>query len=232
MSDLKFSAPGWLTPASRAGDVPSRYFGVWSRTLLGTPDTVDTSTWVRWMQLGQWHVDLRVPQMSNDTLQGFSGTTRVSQVGAREMCSWLRLVDYQPPPSTLDEGWMIFETSERIREVGIHSNYAEVWERLPKSTGRRMALTEPARADGQPSARLFVSGDYLMRVCPAEPLGATFEISFGTYADGQLHVEASTIASLTDTCIGICIARIRDHHATVVMDSVTSEWTILERVET
>lgn len=230
MSDLNLSTPGWPAPAHCTGNVPERYFGVWSRTLLQTPHTRDTSTLVRWMQLGHWHVDLRVPQTASGALQGFCGTTRITQVGTQEMCTWQRLVDYQPPRATSDEGWIVFETADRLREDGVHSVYFEEWERLPGSTGCRMALTEPPRADGKPSTRLFVSGDYMARVRPVDPIGPEFEISFGKYAQGRLQVEASTIASLTGTNIGIALSRVGDDQVNVSMDSVDSQWVILEWV--
>lgn len=231
MNDLHLSTPGWPAPAANTGDVPERYFGVWSRTLLETPDTRDTSTLVRWMQLGQWHVDLRVAQSPDGALQGFSGTTRVTQAGAQEMCTWQRLVDFQPPRATVDEGWMVFETPERVLETGIHGTYFEIWERLPGSTGRRIALAEPARADGKQSARLFFSGDYIMRVRPVEPLGPAFEISFGKHLNGQFAIEASTIASLTCTEVALLITRVSNVLAAVSTDNEQSEWTILEWLE-
>jgi hypothetical protein len=82
--------------------VPPSYWGVWSRTLLQTPQQRDTRTFVRWMQLGRWHVDLRVPASGNAPLQGFSGVTEVSQRPEGEVCTWRRLVDYEPPRATVD----------------------------------------------------------------------------------------------------------------------------------
>ena len=220
---------GWSAPpAALTEPVPARYWGVWSRTLLETPQTRDTTTLVRWMQLGQWHVDLRVPVAAEAPLQGFSGTTKVTQVAEQEMCTWQRLVDYQPPRATVDEGWMVFQTPEQVVETGIHGVYFEVWDRLPGSTGRRIALAEPPRADGKPSARLFVSGDYLMRVIPVEPLSTAFEISFGTFADGKFSIEASTISELTGTCTELSLSRVSESAAEVGMDSEPRQWGILE----
>jgi hypothetical protein len=223
------------TPANVPGDVPERYFGVWSRTLLETPQGCDTETLVRWMQLGQWHVDLRVPADAGGTrasLQGFSGITRITSVdtasGVQEMCTWQRLVDFQPPRASVDEGWMVFEAPERVLETGIHATYFEVWDRLPRSTGRRIALTELARADGQPATRLFVSGHYMMRVRPAAPLSPAFEISFGTWGDGLFAIEASTVSELTSSQTSLQIRPIGKGHAEVEMDGVTATWNALE----
>lgn len=223
---------GWpVPPVELAPPLPARYLGVWSRTLLETPDTRDTTTLVRWMQLGQWHVDLRLPVAPDAELQGFSGITKVTQVGEKEVCTWLRLVDYQPPRATVDEGWMVFETPDQVLETGIHGTYFEVWARLSGSTGRRIAVAEPKRADGTPSARLFVSGDYMMRVRPVEPLGPTFEISFGQFSNGHFSIEASTLAALSGSCAELSLSRINARFSEVVMDSERSQWEILEWVE-
>lgn len=236
--DTTQSISSWpQTPVDVPGDVPERYFGVWSRTLLETPQGRDTQTLVRWMQLGQWHVDLRVPaeaeaDAATASLQGFSGITRITAVetasGVQEMCTWQRLVDFQPPTPSVDEGWMVFETPERVLETGIHATYFEVWERLPGSTGRRIALTEPARSDGLPATRLFVSGHFLMRVRPAAPLSRAFEISFGTWRDGLLAIEASTVSELTSSQAPLQIRPIGKGQAEVEMDGVTATWDVLE----
>ena len=89
--------------------VPPGYRGVWSRTLLETPEGVDDSTFVRWMQLGRWHADLRVPTAARADMpaspltelspqqirqltsqqQGFCGTTEVTiDAAGRELCTW------------------------------------------------------------------------------------------------------------------------------------------------
>lgn len=227
-----FITGGWPAPPNGpSGPVPERYCGVWSRTLLETPETRDTTTLVRWMQLGQWHVDLRLPLAPDAAMQGFSGITKVTHVDGQEICTWQRLVDYQPPRATVDEGWMIFETPEQVLETGIHGAYFEAWDRLPGSTGRRMAVAEPKRADGKPGARLFVSGNYLMRVRPAEPLDPSFEISFGQFSDGRFSIEASTLSALTGTCTELFLSRVNDSVAEVFMGSVRSKWEILEWVE-
>lgn len=215
-------------PVPPENPVPPRYWGVWSRTLLETPQQRDTTTLVRWMQLGQWHVDLRVPADPLGPLQGFSGITQVTSEGAREICTWQRLVDLEPPRATVDEGYMVFETPEKVLETGIHGVYFEVWERLPGSLGRRIALAEPARTDGSCSARLFVAGAYLMRVRPAPPLEPAFEISFGTFSQGRFCIEASTQPALAGTCIDLSVARLSPALAEVRMDCTSSAWDILE----
>lgn len=225
-------------PAASTDPVPECYFGVWSRTLLETPEGRDTQTLVRWMQLGQWHVDLRVPadvSAARSSLQGFSGITRITQVdtptAVREMCTWHRLVDFQPPRATVDEGWMVFDSPERVLETGIHSTYFEVWDRLPGSTGRRIALAEPVGRHGRPTARLFVSGEYLMWVRPAEPLSPAFEISFGTWRQGVFAIEASTVPERRPSQTALHIQPIGKHQAEVRLDGVTAVWDVLEWVD-
>jgi hypothetical protein len=163
-----------------ASEVPDHYRGVWVRTLLETPTRRDDQTFVRWLQTGLWHADLRVPaglerpthapaqctpaeQAALATQQGFCGVTEVQARAEGEVCTWHRQIDYQPPGLTPDAGWMAFESSERVIETGVHGVYREVWERLPDSTGRSIVLTH-ADAGGGPETRLLVAGRYLMRV--------------------------------------------------------------------
>lgn len=155
--------------------VPDRYHGVWQRTLLQTPTVRDTTTWVRWLQTGLWHGDLRVPpdtdrrtQAGRAEQQGFGGTTLITRPDAAqpEVCTWQRQIDLQPPRSTPDAGHMVFESPDCVHETGIHGAYVEVWERLPGSLGTRIALAG-LDAHGQPTAeRLLLAGRYLMHLRP------------------------------------------------------------------
>ena len=224
--------------------VPQRYFGVWSRTLLQTPEQHDTTTFVRWMQLGLWHVDLRIPVAAHGAKQGFCGITQVTQRAGGEVCTWRRLVDYQPPRATVDEGFMVFKTPEQVVETGIHGVYHEVWDRLPGSTGRQIALAQKAqhtdphtnRHSGQRAAdatsasgvRLFVSDDFVMRVQPCQPIGPAFEISFGRLENGVWHVEQSTLAALAGQRIALRFAQSAPDQATVQTDGAQGAWDILE----
>jgi hypothetical protein len=159
--------------------VPERYQGVWARTLLETPEGRDTTTWVRWLQTSQWHADLRVPHGLDRSRvaglaeqQGFCGITQITpaQDEQAEICTWHRHHDVQPPRSTPDAGTMVFESSERVIERGVHGNYLEVWERLPESLGRRTVL-QALNANGQPTdERLLIAGDCLMHVRPRSAL--------------------------------------------------------------
>ncbi len=241
--------------------VPSRYHGVWQRTLLETPEGRDTTTWVHWLQTGLWHGDLRVPADADRSTpqgralqQGFGGTTAITRPAPHqpEVCTWQRTIDLQPPRSTPDAGHMVFETTERVIETGIHGTYLEVWERLPGSVGRRIALARLG-ADAEPTAeRLLVSGQFLMRLRPravAWPEGTQpdetldtlvqrhadaadalldFEIAFGRWSDGVCTVERASIPSLEGTATSCVIDRVSDTEARVVLGGSPSNWRVLE----
>lgn len=155
--------------------VPAAYHGVWARTLLETPEGRDTTTWVRWVQTSRWHGDLRVPPGADRRdasglaqQQGFGGITEVSRASPLqpEICTWHREIDLQPPRPTPDAGLMTFQAPERVIETGVHGRYLEVWERLPGSVGRRIALAR-RDAHGLPTQeRLLVCGVYVMHLRP------------------------------------------------------------------
>lgn len=107
MTDI--SANAWDAVAPPATDtVPPHYRGVWTRTLLETPTVRDTTTIVRWMQLGRWHADLRISTGARTALQGFSGITQVSKTTQGEVCTWHRVVDYLPPgPTPTQAPWCL-----------------------------------------------------------------------------------------------------------------------------
>ena len=157
-----------------ADPVPERYHGVWARTLLETPAGRDTSTFVRWLQTAHWHADLRIPLAARAGAgagagdlalqQGFCGITTVAPQGGREVCTWQRRLDFQPPGLTPDAGYIEFDGTERLIETGVHGSYLEIWERLPGSA-RPVAMQEFTEVDGR-SGRLLRAGAYAMRVRP------------------------------------------------------------------
>jgi hypothetical protein len=57
---LPFAWPDAASFNAKCDAVPPRYQGVWMRSLLDTVDQHDNTTFVRWMQLGHWHADLRI----------------------------------------------------------------------------------------------------------------------------------------------------------------------------
>lgn len=248
-----------MTPTT----IPERYHGVWTRTLLETPDGRDTTTWVHWLQTGLWHGDLRVHADADRATptglaqqQGFGGTTAITRPDAArpEVCTWQRTIDFQPPRSTPDAGHMVFETPERVIETGIHGSYLEVWERLPGSVGRRIALARLG-ADGLPTAeRLLVSGQYLMHLRPRgtawpadlqpdETLAALvqrhppqaaalldFHIAFGTLGDnGMWSIERATDPAREGQDLPCALLRGEGAQATVRGHaSLVGTWQVLE----
>ncbi|MEZ5664993.1 MAG: hypothetical protein R3E94_15885 [Burkholderiaceae bacterium] len=165
----------WLPLPAPETPVPAAYRGVWVRTLLKTPEVRDTTTHVLWLQTDSWHADLRVPAGVDPStpdgrmaLQGFCGITRIApgQAGKADICTWDRRWDIQPPRSTPDAGYMVFETPDRVIETGVHGRYLEVWERLPGSTGHYAAQAE-VDAQGQPTGAMrFVAGRCAITVRP------------------------------------------------------------------
>ncbi|MBT9550282.1 MAG: hypothetical protein IV088_05490 [Hydrogenophaga sp.] len=241
--------------------VPECYHGVWARTLLETPGGRDTTTWVRWLQTGLWHGDLRVPADADRRTpqglaqqQGFAGTTAITRPDPDqpEVCTWQRVIDMQPPRSTPDAGHMVFETPSRVIETGLHGTYLEVWERLPGSTGRRIALAR-LDADGQPTAeRLLVAGQFLMHLRPRaaawpadlrpdETLGDVvqrhpdraaawldFDIAFGPMAHGEWAVERATRPELEGQTLPCALHRVDAAHARVERGPLAGRWQLLE----
>jgi len=241
--------PWSAVPAPATPAVPARYRGVWQRTLLETAGSVDDSSWVRWLQLGHWHADLRVPQAARAyrggapswpydpqlqaqlaLQQGFAGITQVETGVGGEICTWHRLVDYQPAGASPDAGHMCFDRPERVVETGVHGVYREVWQRLPGSTGRSAALAEPARMDGRPPARLFLAGRYLMRVRPcAYVWQPEFEISFGTLEARHWRIEHSTRPEYEGQRLPLTLQRTGLDRVQLAMDGAASQpWRILE----
>lgn len=241
--------------------VPERYLGVWMRTLLRTPEAEDRSTFVRWLQGPGWHADLRVPARARPAdrpatalelaaQQGFCGFTEVSTPPEGETCAWRRQLDFQPPAATPDEGRIRWEGPDRLIETGVHGDYLEIWERVPGSQGRHIALLsgpEPA------ATRLFVAGDWMMRVRPRRSawpadlppgtslatLGAAhpallpawldFEISWGPLQAGHWQIERSTLPALEGQTLPLDLQRTSDDTALCRLgQDQATPWRILE----
>jgi len=243
--------------------VPDRYRGVWARQLLETPHQRDESTFVRWLQTPLWHADLRVPSptpAADATLalahqQGFCGVTDVTQTPQGEVCTWQRRLDFQPPRSQVDAGVMVIDTPDCVIETGLQANYREVWERLPDSTGRFIALAGLDAAGHDTQERFLVAGRYAMRVrprrCPLPPkipAGQTlaevlalhpeqsadlldFEISFGTLEDGQWTIEQSTLPLLRGLHMALSLQKLDSFRARMASPASGSHWRILEWTE-
>jgi hypothetical protein len=159
-------------------EVPARYRGVWTRTLLQAPGLRDTDTSVFWLQTARWHADIRIPagrpaftgvyrleDCSDVQLQwlarqqGFAGITRVDTEGEKEVCQWDRVVDYQPLQEVPDAGLMRFEDGMLI-ETGIHAEYLEHWHLLPGSSGHGGMLER----NDDTGHFIILAGDYAIHV--------------------------------------------------------------------
>lgn len=256
--------PAQASPALPVLAVPPAYHGVWARTLLETPEGRDTTTWVRWVQTSRWHGDLRVPPSADRRnaeglalQQGFGGVTEVARAAPLqpEVCTWHREIDLQPPRPTPDAGHMTFQTPDRVIETGVHGRYLEVWERLPGSLGRRIALAR-RDAQGRPgSERLLLCGHYLMHLRPRasawpadlrtedtlsdlvqrHPEQAIalldFVIAFGALDDrtGEWHIERASVPELEGRRWPVRLERLGMDLATVVPDGpLGGAWEVLE----
>jgi hypothetical protein len=236
--------------------VPDHYRGVWQRDLLQTPTARDDSTFVRWLQTSRWHADLRVPDslmpFKAENQQGFCGVTQVETVAEKEICTWYRRMDFQPPRGDIDTGVMVFPTPDTVEETGIHSNYFEAWSRLPDSTGRFIALAGLDEQGQDNQSRLLLAGRYLMYVRPrpmpwplALPMGQSlaelilsqpelknecldFEISFGALDTGVWHIEQSTLPEKKLQSQALSIHRSGPSSAITRGSFVGVNWQVLE----
>ena len=163
--------------------VPSRYFGVWKRTLLEQHGTQDTSSLVLWMQTEREHVDIRIPAMRPDfsdcdnlqdcsaeqlhwlaTQQGFAGITEVNS----SICQWHRELDFQPVTAARDIGEMAFDGEDTLLETGVDAPYFEVWKKLEYShfeVSAHAALGEDRHGVATP-ARLLTAGNHFAFIRP------------------------------------------------------------------
>ena len=195
------------------------------------------------MQLSRWHADLRIPTLARSSAsessaltkpelqtlqQGFCGITHVSTSDSGEVCTWHRLVDLQPPESTPDAGWMVFHNTELLEETGIHGVYREIWQRLPDSTVRMIALTELAQRTEQAGVRWLIAGSYAMRVRPAQAPNHLLEISYGRLDLGYWHLQRSSLPELEGQRIAFSLQRDNEHTAVLQLEKSVSRCAIEE----
>ncbi|NPT45790.1 hypothetical protein GNZ12_31620 [Paraburkholderia sp. 1N] len=211
--------------------IPSNYVGVWKRSKLRRGASPwDLTTRVFWLQTPYWHADIRIPadrpdfsgvcslkECSPEQLQAllqqeaFCGFTTVED----DVCRWLRQIDYRLR-ETDDFGQMRF-TGNDVEEIGIATDYYELWHKLPDSVGQSFALERIQNSgDEHQQAYLCVAGGYFiysrnrgMWTSPAVRArrkieGGTasraeieafvdFESSFGTIEEGIGRIEMSTL---------------------------------------
>ena len=203
MPDLSASVS---TPA-----VPLRYRGVWQRTLLQTPELRDTTTTVYWLQTAYWHADVRMPAERPDfrdvsslaqcspaqrawlmQQQGFAGTTAVTAGLKGEICTWYRMLDFQPPAAAPDAGTMCFEPG-RLVETGLDGSYFEHWAPVSGAVGPSAVLRRLHQgAPATPDEWLLIAGELVMHVrsrardWPAGTLPGSAFAALGAQADTAL----------------------------------------------
>lgn len=257
--------------------VPDDFRGVWQRTLLQTdteaadPPACDSTSWVRWLQTSQWYGDLRVPQsamyrrvvqpleaLSHAQLlalsgqQGFVGIAQYEALPEGPLCTWLRRVDYQPPGLQPDAGWLICDQPHHLIEIGVHEDFNEIWERLPDSMGRYIALAGSDELERDDGRRLLIAGSYMMLARPRHvrwPRGLTpgclladvmasqpdqthdwldCEISFGRLQPQGWVIERSTLPGREGLCSPFALEREDERFASLVMGEQSGRWHVLE----
>lgn len=258
-----------------AHTLPDDFKGVWQRTLLqhgtdGESPTSDRDTWARRVLTGQWFVDMRLPPhtlarraLPLDQLrmaelsalvdqQAHAGVVRYEHLPEGPLCTWLRRIDYQPPGLAPDAGWLLSQSPDEVLEIGVHVDANEVWQRLPASDGRHIALAG-FHDDGLDNGRrLLVAGRYLALVRARSKhwprgmmAGATLRevmlhqpehaldwlncsVAFGHIEAGCCVIERSTLPEEDGERRTLRIERLDAHSAYVHLGSDAGEWRILE----
>lgn len=231
--------------------VPARYRGIWRRSLLETEAGRDTATTVFWLQAAHWHADIRIPAGRPDftgiggidacpathrawlaTQQGFAGMTSVRAQARGELCSWRRIVDYQPPQERPDEGWMRFD-GECLVETGAHERYLEHWHPLADAASP-MAVLRAVDSGHAPAEMLFLAGRYAMHVrwpraaSPAAGPRLDLEISFAQRRAGRLAIAHSTLPWMEGRERELRMLADDGRFAELACDGHARTWRILE----
>jgi hypothetical protein len=166
-----------------APPLPSSYQGLWRRSLLEQNGSQDTTSLVLWLQAGEQHIDIRIPDERPDfsscaclqdcsmaqlrwlaTQQGFAGVTTVNGT----VCQWQRELDFQPSTGVADIGDMVFESAHKLLETGIETSYFEVWEKIVASAINSSAqrMQRVSSIGISVSARLLIAGNYFAYIRP------------------------------------------------------------------
>jgi hypothetical protein len=236
----------------------------------------DSTSWVRCLQTSLWCAQLGVPDRSLLQRQalplsaldagqlavladqhGFAGVTQVEALPDGEVATWRHHVDVQPAAIHPDEGLLVFESADRYIKVGIHEDSNEVWQRLPESSSRFVALAGIDAQGQDDGRRLLVAGVYAMVVRPrqaawprgmragmcladallTEPERAVewldFEISFGRLDEGQWLIERSTLPERENQRAPLSLTRLNSNQAELSCALVPGSaqpavWQILE----
>jgi hypothetical protein len=256
--------------------IPDDLKGVWQRTLLqqgadsGTPQT-DRTTWARRLLTGEWFVDMRLPahclearraapltdlRVSELTAlvdqQAHAGIVRFEHLAEGPLCTWLRRIDFQPPGLTPDAGWLLAQSPDELLEIGVHVDHNEVWQRLPDSGGRHVALAgfhddgldngrrllvagqhiALVRARSKPWPRGMAAGTTLREVLIHQPQHVLdwldCSVAFGRIEPGCCVVERSTLPEEEGARLPLRVERLDAHSAHVRLGDDEVEWRVLE----
>ncbi len=121
--------------------------GHWLRRWIKAPGFEDHTTEVHWMQAGAVYADVRVP-LVRPLVSGFPSLGHappehlLSLLGAEgfaghvslkgNQCTWHRDVNWHGAPDAPDVGHIAFNEKGRMIETGVHADYTELWEHLPR----------------------------------------------------------------------------------------------------
>ena len=178
------------------------YQGVWARTLLETPAGRDTTSWVRWVQTGNWHGALSDP---DDTLGPRSGP------GAEHS---------------------VFQTPDRIVQTALRERQLAVWERLPASRGCRIALARRDTQGLPTQERLLVCGEYLLHFRPTPHGAPDLAFGRLDETGTHWHVERTNQAPVNGRERAWRLQRLGMDLATVNGDEpLAGTWEVLEWLE-
>lgn len=164
-----------MSIAWKSSPVPPEWRGLWRRLALQRSDgTMDTKSFVFWIQTERAYVDLRIPLDRND-IQGFAG--HLDHAG--QNACWIRTIDYAPTGQP-DEGHLTRERRMMI-EHGLHDPYIEHWWLEETDTPETLA--------DSPTKITVRVGDHLLT---ADAKHSPCEISYARYAPGGWRIEKST----------------------------------------
>lgn len=170
-----------MANAVPANAVPNWMKGLWRRLSIEVDGQRDTETQVFYLQTSLCYGDLRIPGdrpdlsrssfsslagagvLSLSQQQGFAGIVQFEQ-GNPHRCHWIRQIDYQPPQSVRDIGWLYWEDDLLIEE-GIDQVYREEWQKVDEGQGDYTALVladDRSNPGATWQASLVIAGDYFI----------------------------------------------------------------------
>jgi isopenicillin N synthase-like dioxygenase len=148
---------------TRTSKLIDDFRGVWQRLVIASPgECCDTHTHVEWMQSGEFFVDLREPATARPEVkclaevdrsialamasyEGFAGIFSIEG----ELGLWSRQIDFQPPLSRGDRGYLSCH-NDLVIETGADADYVEHWQRPPfGGSEEAWALTGQISDDGR-----------------------------------------------------------------------------------